>query len=202
MFPFSSGLFFWLFSNLWWTQTSSTLSFYSNISTYCHMFSSKYCYFIPEGLVCMVYTVLATEVRCSDLLQEDELWGHSRLTASAPPLLTHCGIFQGHAFPDCQGQWLSTARLPERDNFAGCGTPPRDSLDVGTAISVAEAFSGLGHCLKFSLCNPPIFFSLFTDVSLTSQSEGSRGRPPLPLYPSKAFPQSSSCTSNSVFVST
>lgn len=186
---YSFSYFLWVyssdfFSNLWWTQSSLPLSFYSKVSTYSHTFSSKYCYFILERLVCMFYTMLAMEVRYPDLLQKMSCG--DIIDWQVPVAFSKATLPQA-----AQSQWLSTARVPGQGNFAEYGTLLMDS-------------PGLCDCLKLFLWNPPsIFFSLFADVSLASQSEGPMAYScSLPLCPSKTFPQSSSWTSNSALVST
>lgn len=136
------------------------------------------------------------------LLQRDELWGHSWLTApAAAPSDPVWHLARPH-FPRLHvaSDWAQQG-CQNRAMFTGCETLPMDSLDMGTPISLAKAFSELCNCLKFFLCIPFSFFSFYRCQPCIIVSMLPGPTPAPSLYPSKPFSQSISYTSTSVLVS-
>lgn len=126
------------FSSLWGIQSSLTLSFYSNISTYCYTLPSKYCYFTPEVLVCTVCIVLAMDISFISLhlLQRDELCGHSWLTApAAAPSDPVWHLARPH-FPRLHiaSDWAQQG-CQRRAMVTGCGTLPMAALIWGLPLA-------------------------------------------------------------------
>ena len=62
LYYFFAYIFLWVYSvdifpNLWWTQSSLILRFYSNISTYCHIFPLQYCLTLLRKCLCIWFVL-------------------------------------------------------------------------------------------------------------------------------------------------
>ena len=194
---FPCSYFLWgysidIFSILRWTQSSLILSFYSNISTYCHTFLSKCGLTLFQKCQCICF-VWWWPWRCAARLSFERLCCEN----TAERQLLH------HLIPSqaAQSQGPSTARVPEQGLICWIWDSFNGQPWLGDSHQLGWGFLRTATVWSSSLLILLSFVFSQTSVLHHSLKALVAYSFPVPLYSSRASPQNSSCTSHSVLVS-